>query len=273
MNKKTMVATAPGKVNGGRKIRRLFVDIESSPNIVSSWRIGHKINLSYDNIIKERAIIVVCYKWEGESEVHSLHWDSQQDDKQLLIELVDVLNEADEVIGHNAARFDVPWIRTRCLFHRTDLINPELKVIDTLQWARRTFYFNSNRLDYLGKFLGVGGKLKTEFGLWKAVLSNDKKALLNMIKYCKQDVLLLEKVWKLLSNMVKPKTHVGVIQGCDKWTCPRTGSDRVKVSKTRVSATGAVSYQMVNLETGGYYTIGKAAHEAYLEAKKKAVKA
>lgn len=267
MNKKTTKAAALDDISKGRKIKRLFVDIESSPNIVSSWRIGHKINLDYNSIIKERAIIVVCYKWEGDSRVHSLHWDSNQDDKQLLIQLVEVLNEADEIIGHNAARFDVPWIRTRCLYHRTKLINADLKVIDTLQWARRTFYFNSNRLDYLGKFLGVGGKLKTEYGLWKAVLANDKKALLDMIKYCKQDVLLLEKVWKLLSGMIKPKTHIGVIQGCDKWTCPRTGSDRVKVSKTRVSASGTMSYQMINLETGGYYTIGKVAHEAYLAAK------
>lgn len=101
--------------------KRLFFDIETSPNIVTSWRIGYNLNISPDNIIHERAIICVCWKWEGEDEVHSLTWDKNQNDKQLLKKFIKVLNSADEIIGHNGDRFDIKWLRTRCIFHDIDM--------------------------------------------------------------------------------------------------------------------------------------------------------
>lgn len=251
-----------------RRIKRLFLDLETSPNIVMTWRIGHKISLDHGNLLKERAIICGCWKWEGDRRVHAVHWDANQDDKAALAPLIAAINEADEVIAHNGDRFDVPWVRTRALFHKLPVINPQLKTIDTLQWARRMFYFNSNRLDYIARFLGLGGKIKTEYNLWKAVVLNkDVKALRKMVRYCQHDVVLLEKVWQRLSVMVKPKTHVGVLNGGPSWSCPRTGSINVKISKTRVTATGAVQYQFQCLDDGTYYTVSAKAHADYVEAK------
>ena len=42
-------------------MRRLYFDCETSPNIVYSWRIGYKIELSHDSIIEERRIICISY--------------------------------------------------------------------------------------------------------------------------------------------------------------------------------------------------------------------
>ena len=67
------------------KRKRLFFDIETSPNIGFFWQAGYKKNIDYSNIIKERAIICICYKWEGEKEVGYLHWDAKQCDKCYLI--------------------------------------------------------------------------------------------------------------------------------------------------------------------------------------------
>ena len=65
----------------------------------------------------------------------------------------------------------------------------------TLKLSRSKFKFNSNKLDYIAKYLGMGEKIKTEFGLWKdIVLNKDKDAMAKMVKYCQQDVRLLEKV-------------------------------------------------------------------------------
>jgi len=69
--------------------------------------------------------------------------------------------------------------------------------------------------------------------------------------------------WANISPSIKGKDSI--TNGIN-WSCPRTGSTNVKVSKTRVSAAGIVSYQM-QCADGGYYTIGAKAHEAYLEAK------
>ena len=250
-----------------RKIRRLFLDIESSPNTVLTWRIGYKINLDHSNLLNERAIICVCYKWSDESKVHYLHWDKNQSDKAMLVEVAKVLEQADEIIGHNLARFDLPWLKTRALFHGLPPL-PDLKVVDTLQIARRKFYFNSNRLDYLGKFLGFGGKIKTEFGLWKEIVLNRcPKAMRKMVEYCQGDVLLLERVWKKLNHAAKPKSHAGVMSGGYKWSCPYDGGTNVVTNQRQVSAKGVLSWVMRCKDCGAHYTISDSVHEEYLVEK------
>lgn len=223
--------------------KRLFFDIETSPNIGLFWEAGYKKNIDYSNIIKERAIICICYKWEDAKEVYALNWDAKQDDKKMLEKFIVIADQADELVGHNGDKFDLAWIRTRCLFHGISMF-PKYETIDTLKIARQKFRFNSNRLNYIADFLGIGQKIKTEFGLWKdIVLNKDAKAMDAMIKYCKKDVVLLEKVYKELSKHVAPKTHYGVIFGADRGSCPECGSDELVKSKRRVTASGTIYIQ------------------------------
>lgn len=188
-----------------RPKKRLFFDIETSPNIVFSWRVGYKINLDSENIINERAIICICYKWEGEDKVHSLRWNKGCD-KEVLQKFSKVLDSADEIIGHNSDKFDVKWVRARCIFHRIPL-SPKFNSLDTLKFSRAGFNFNSNKLNYIAQFLGIGKKLETGgFGLWKdIVLHNSKEALDKMVTYCQKDVILLEEVYQELKNYVPEK--------------------------------------------------------------------
>jgi predicted RNA-binding Zn-ribbon protein involved in translation (DUF1610 family) len=230
------------------KRRRLFFDIEVSGNLVWSWTVGHKVNIGAENIIKERAIICICYKWEEEKEVYGIYWDSKQNDKKLLQQFVEIAGQADELVGHNGDKFDLAWIRTRCLFHGIEMF-PKYTTIDTLKVSRAKFRFNSNRLDYIAKFLGLGGKIKTEFNLWKdIVLSNSKPAMEKMIKYCKRDVTLLEKVYKLMGGHIEARTHYGVVFGQDRGSCPECGSNELTRHKTKVTATGLkkIQYQCKN---------------------------
>ena len=78
--------------------KRLFFDIETSPNIGLFWEAGYKKNIDYSNIIKERAIICICYKWEDEKEVFALQWDSKQCDKKMLEKFIEVANSATELV-------------------------------------------------------------------------------------------------------------------------------------------------------------------------------
>src|SRR5690606_36182950 len=109
------------KVNNN-KARVLIYDIETSPNIGWFWRAGYKLNIQPENIIKERAIICISYKWLDEDQVYNLSWDKNQDDKFLIEQFVEVLNEADLSVGHNGDRFDLKWIKTRALFHRIPML-------------------------------------------------------------------------------------------------------------------------------------------------------
>ena len=235
--------------------RRLFFDIETSPNIGMFWEAGFKKRIDYDNILEERKIICICWKFEDEKQVSALTWDSKQNDKKMLIDFIKVLNTADEVVGHNGDRFDLPWLRTRCLFHRIEMF-PFYQTIDTLKTSRARFKFNSNRLNYIANYLGFGGKIKTEFKLWKdIVLHKNQKALESMVKYCKKDVALLEKVYKEMRVHMPVKTHFGVIYGQDKRTCPECGSSDVVLSKHVVTATGVKKVQRQCKSCGKYHTI------------------
>jgi DNA polymerase III epsilon subunit-like protein len=150
------------------------------------------------------------------------------------------LNTADETIGHNGDKFDLAWVRTRCLFHGIDMF-PSYTTIDTLKVARSKFKFNSNKLNYIAQYLGIGQKIKTEFDLWKDIaLKNDKVALAKMVKYCIMDVILLEKVHKLLNNHIPAKTHYGVIFGQYKGTCPECGSDDIQKHSRQILASGTI---------------------------------
>jgi DNA polymerase III epsilon subunit-like protein len=123
---------------------------------------------------------------------------------------------------------------------------PKYTTIDTLKISRSKFRFNSNKLDYIAQFLGMGKKIKTDFSLWKDILLHkDKIALAKMIKYCQNDVILLEKVFKKMSTHIEPKTHYGVIFGEDRGSCGECGSDELVKQRTKVFASGIrkIQYQ------------------------------
>ena len=248
------------------EIKRLFFDLETSPNIMFSWRAGYKINLTHDNIIKERAIICACYKWENEDKVYSIEWD-KGDDKKLVEELSKIIGEADEVVAHNGNKFDMKWFRTRNLIHGLPPL-PSYKSVDTLTIARKYFYFNSNRLDYLGQILLGEGKVDVHYDLWKRIcLDNEPSAMREMVYYCKKDVELLERIYKKLAVYDTPKTHVGAYLKRDRWSCAHCGSENVTVSKTRKTPKGMVQKQMRCSDCCGYYTIAEKVWRDYLDAK------
>lgn len=183
-------------------LKTLFYDIETSPNLVLSWQIGSRVSLGIESIVKEREIICICWKWEGENKIHSLEWNNGED-KELVRKFSKVLESANVVIGHNSDSFDNKVFKGRCLYHHIP-IQTKYKGVDTLKISRRLFKLNSNKLDYIARFLGLGQKPHTGFQLWKdIVLKNDKKAMKKMVDYCKNDVILLEKIYKKLDKYNK----------------------------------------------------------------------
>lgn len=228
----------------------MFFDIETSPNIGFFWHPGFDLTIDYQNIIKERAVICIAYKWAGDTRVYSLNWDSKQSDKTMLKRFVKLMDSADEVVTHNGERFDIKWLRTRCLKHGIPMM-PNYTSVDTFKYAKGRFLFNSNKLDYISQFMGIGKKPETGFNLWKAVtLNNDKKALAKMIRYCKNDVVLLEKVWDKMNSYVPSKTSVA--QGASR--CPECGSDHTVVNKYTTLATGYRRITFRCVDCGKYHS-------------------
>lgn len=225
--------------------KRLFFDIETSFNVGIFWRAGFNQTIRPEDIIHERAIICICWKWEGEDEVHELHWDNKQSDKKLLETFIKEINKADQIVAHNGDRFDLKWLRTRCLFHRLPMF-PKYDTIDTLKIAKKQFNFNSNKLDYIAKFLGLDGKLEHEgLSMWKKIVfDKDKEALNTMIDYCKKDVLVLEEVYNTIKNYSTPQFNYAVLRGGDKFECPECGNTHVSVNKTYTTSQGTIKHSM-----------------------------
>lgn len=248
-----------------QKIKRLFFDIETSPMIAYTWRVGWKINLNTDNIIEDWRIICISYKWEGDDKVHTLKWDKNKCDKKLLTKFIQIANQADEIIAHNGDRFDIKKIRTRCIFHRIPMF-PKYRSLDTLKKARGNFSFNSNRLDYIAKFLGVGAKLEHEgFQMWVKCMQGDKQALKDMIKYCEMDIIVLEDVYNELKDYVKHNTHSAVINGGYKHECPNCSNEDATLLKNNVTATGTIK-RLMECDACEYtYEISNSAYRMKLE--------
>jgi predicted PolB exonuclease-like 3'-5' exonuclease/rubredoxin len=248
-------------------IKRLFFDIETSPMIVYSWRVGWKLNIGTHNIIEDWKVICISYKWEHEDIVRNLTWDKNQCDKKMLQDFIKIANKADEIVAHNGDRFDIKKIRTRCIYHRIPMF-PNYRSLDTLKKAKSGFNFNSNRLDYIAKFLGVGAKLEHEgFDMWVKCMQGDKKALEDMVKYCDMDIVVLEDVFFVLQNYIKHNAHAGVLTGGYKHECPNCGSDKADLLKNNFTAAGTIK-RLMQCNTCDYtYEISNSAYRNMLELK------
>ena len=252
------------ELENNRVTKRLFFDIETSPMIVYSWRVGYNLNIPYGNIIEDWKIITICYKWEGDNTVYSLKWDKKHNDKQLLIDFIKIANQADEIIGHNGDRFDIKKVRTRCIYHRVPMF-PKYRTLDTLKKARSGFAFDSNKLDAIAKFLGVGAKLEHEgFEMWVKCMHNDEDALKKMIEYCMVDVVVLEDVYTAMQHYIKPNSHAGVANGGAKYSCPICGNEEIELIKNDVTEKGTISRVVKCKHCTHHYNISNLSYMKYL---------
>lgn len=170
----------------------LIFDIETFPNLIEAWGVYEQNAI---RVVREWELASFAYKWLGEKETHCFTRQNQKSDKALCKKLHQVLSQADIVIAHNGDSFDNKKARARMLHHGLPPLHP-YKQIDTKKIAKRRFAMNSNSLDAIGKFLGVGRKEKTGgYDLWTDCMANKASAWKRMAAYNKQDVNLLERVY------------------------------------------------------------------------------
>lgn len=178
-------------------------------------------------------MICAAWKWKHETQVNSVAVKEAPNDYGVVCMLHSVLSSADAIVHHNGDRFDLKKLNARVIQYGLPPIK-NLVQIDTLKIARKHFGFTSNRLDYLGEYLGCGRKINTPKGLWKAATEGDKKAIKEMVAYNKQDVLLLEEVYKKLEPYATIKLNLNhftkTVTGEPVRVCPRPncGSPNIK---------------------------------------------
>ena len=246
--------------------KRLFFDIETSYLLCRMWRVG-KVNwVSHHQIVQDKKIICISYKWEGEDKIHTLVWDKRQNDKKLIKEFIKVLGQADEIIAHNGDRFDIKEIRTRAIKEGL-LMFPRYRTLDTLKKSRKYFNFHSNKLDYLGEYLEVGRKQEHDgFQLWIDVVEGKNKDRLDeMVRYCEQDVILLEDVFSVLSPYIDHNTNFAMVSGGEKYHCPNCASKNTKLSHTDTTPMGYIKRNMKCLDCKKQFVISNKSYVNYLK--------
>lgn len=234
----------------------LLLDIETAPKRAYVWGLW-KQNVSPGQLLSDTFMLTWSAKWYGKKKVmgEKLTPDEvhNEDDSRICVQLHELMDEADIVIGHNGDRFDIPTINSR--FVLNGMLPPSpYKKVDTLKIAKRHFKFTSNRLDYLGQILGVGRKVETGgFSLWDRCMAGETKALNEMLKYNKQDVILLEEVYDKLRPYCSNHPNHGVTSG--SMVCPKCGSSHVQ---SRGYATTAVGkFQRFQCQDCGGWSRGR----------------
>lgn len=211
------------------KPKILLFDIETKPVKVWVWRTGKQYVRHPQIVTGEKFdIICICYKWAHEKTVYALDWGiRKQDSAKMIDKFVEVVEEADVVIGQNSDSFDIKQVNTQRLLHgQPPIAWPTSE--DTMKQIRKHFYVTSSSLDYMSKLLTGSGKDRMEFQDWVDIVERkDPKALSKMIKYCKKDVVKMQQVWEQIAPYVDVTAHRGLIVGGKKQDCPSCGHGRI----------------------------------------------
>lgn len=221
--------------------RVVLLDIETAPTLAWVWAL---YQTDVIDVKQDWFILSFAYRWLGTSgrvKVHALpdylsYRRNPTDDKWLVKDLWAILDEADVVIAHNGDRFDLRKARARFIIHGLPPPTP-FKTIDTLKIARRFFKFDSNRLNDLGRYLGVGRKLAhTGYRLWFACMNGDAKAWKLMRRYNARDITLLESVYLALRPWAP--SHPDLTLYSRQHSCPTCQSFRLQQRGWNYTKTG-----------------------------------
>jgi len=204
--------------------RVLLFDIETTPNLSYTWG---KYEQDVIRFKKEWEILSVAYKWLGESRVQCIGRNSLKNESALVQKLWQLFDEADVVIAHNGASFDDKKSRAKFLEHKLPPPSP-YKVIDTKRIAKAQFAFSSNSLNDLGEKLGLGKKVDTGgFDLWLGCMDGKRASWTKMLRYNRQDVVLLERVYLKLRSWAPTHPNLSLHAGLMR-ACPVCQSTRIQ---------------------------------------------
>lgn len=215
---------------------------------------------SHENILKDWSLICVCWKdLGGKVKSVSVADDPKRfkkdplDDYHVVKTIRDEFEDVDILVGHNQKRFDTKKFNARLIFHGLKPL-PKIHQVDTLSEAKAIAAFTSNRLDYLGKHLLNEGKSSTSKGLWLECLRGSVSAVKEMVKYCKQDVNLLEKVYLKLRPYMKSHPNLATPETCQ---CPKCNSKNTVKRGIRLRASGIRFQSYQCNDCGGYFSDNK----------------
>ncbi len=221
------------KTTSGPRI--VTLDIETAPNESYHWGLWDQ-NIGLDQIVVEWSILSFSAKWLDDPKV--IYKDTGgrgtgkvRDDKALLQEIWNILDEADIVIAQNGQAFDVKKINARMIMAGMKPYSP-IKIIDTMLVAKRHFSFTSNKLAWLSEHLTTAKKSEHKlfpgFELWAECLKDNAKAWAEMKKYNCVDTIATEELYLKLRPWIEGHPNIAVYSEIEAMVCPKCASKNVQ---------------------------------------------
>lgn len=212
------------------------------PDVEVSLKLGYfydqwKTNIPAHRIKQDSFLISAAWKWYGQKTVHavSVLSDKEQfkkdhtNDRVVVKALYDAFEEADAVVYYNGVRFDQKEFNVALARHG---IGPAKNVIqiDPYQIARQYFRFSGgNSLDNLCKQLKLGVcKDKIADETWIAAAEGNRRAIQEVVRYNKNDIVPMELAWDKLKAFAPAKLNMNHFvkdsNGLPVDVCPSCGS-------------------------------------------------
>ena len=203
----------------------LLIDIETAPNLAFVWGLWQQ-NVGISQI--QAAGYTMCFaaRWYGQKDII---FDSVKKSgaKRMLKHVHKLLSEADVVITYNGDKFDLPTLNKE--FIQLEMLPPApYKSLDLYKTAKTKFRFASNKLDYLGKALNIGQKVKhAGMDLWIQCMAGQEDAWKDMERYNRHDVVLLQLVYERMRPWLNHPNH-GTYDEPGIPVCPNCGSGHLQ---------------------------------------------
>ena len=247
------------KVYRNGEPRILVMDIECLPIVATTWNVWNT-NIAPVNIINDWTMLSFSYKWLGEKDVHNFVLTPKQaknrDDKQMVIDIHKLFNDADIIIGYNSIKFDEKKMNSK--FLEFGLAKPSpYQSIDLYRTVKKNFANTYNKMDWTNKILGLDRKLEhTGMKLWMDCHNGVKDALNTMAEYNDVDVLITEQLYFAIRGWINNHPNLGLYYDADTPICHKCGSVHLKDSDSK-HYTGASVFDLYECEDCGAYSRAK----------------
>ncbi len=215
--------------NGKIKLRIDNAEVKIKKNgeiIIKPWWADPRIKVGYFDIevTNLKANFGFVLTWALKELDGKVHYDvvtrdevlSDEEDKRIVNSFLEKIKEFDLLVGYYSKRFDIPYIRTRALYHNLDVTPLEYR--ETYHWdlydtVKRKLQLSRNTLEVATRFLGIegehGGKNHVEPIIWKRASKGNEEALKYVLDHNIRDVEILEllhkRLWNFSSN---PKSSI-----------------------------------------------------------------
>jgi RNase H-like protein len=236
--------------------RILIVDIETMPSLAWVFDIWNQ-NIGINQLERDWRVMCFGAKWHGQPSVKIRCGEGfdLDDDYHLVKPLVDLLDEADVVIGHNVKKFDRRKINARAIELGLQPPSP-YQAIDTWAELRKIAAFTSSKLEFLTQKLNKTYRKDRHskypgMELWIECIKQNPRAWREMRKYQRLDVLSTEELWLRTRGWYETTVNLAAYEEGGDLRCTKCGSLSVQRRGQRTLSAGRYTQYRCN-DCGGW---------------------